>query len=349
MNKIVKEDLENLINNNKFLYDELDNTTILVTGASGLIGSYIVNSILMYNKQYDKNIKVIALVHSKNKADIIFNDYLDSGLLYIYECDICDKINIDDKIDYIIHGASITSSKMFVDRPVDVIKTAIIGTMNVLDLAVKNSIKSFVYMSSIEAYGIFNDSILKEIKEDELGNLDITNVRSSYPESKRMVENLVISYSSQYNIDAKIVRLTQTFSAGIDYKDNRVFAEFSRCIVENKNLVLHSKGETTKNFCYTVDAVSAIFYVLLKGVNNEIYNIASDNSIISTYELAKLMIEVSKSNVELIVKNDENSTMGYFPTFKAYLNTDKLKKLGWSSKYTIKDMVYRLIEYMKSI
>ncbi len=171
-------------------------------------------SILMYNKQYDKHIKVIALVHSKNKAEIVFSDYLDYDLLDIKEYDICEKIDIDEKIDYIIHGASITSSKMFVEKHVDVIKTAIIGTMNILDLSVRKSVKSLVYMSSIEAYGIFNETELKEIKEEDLGFLDITNVRSSYPESKRMVENLVILYSSQYNVNTKIVRLTQNFQCG---------------------------------------------------------------------------------------------------------------------------------------
>ena len=351
MNKIVREDIENLLNSDYEIINKFDNNTILITGASGLVGSFLVNTFLLFNKKNNSNINIIALVHNIEKAKSLFNDFLNDKCLKIIECDIVNSFAVDEDIDYIIHGASITSSKLFANKPVDTIKVAILGSINMLELAVNKKVKSIIYLSSIEAYGLFDCSKnnVKEIKEDDVGKIDTLSVRSCYPESKRMVENMFISYSQQYDIDIKIARLTQTFGAGIDYNDTRVFAEFAKNVINKNDIILHSKGETIRNYCYITDAISAIIYIILYGKNQNIYNVASDNSIISIYDLAKTMIEKSNNNVEIIIKNDINNNMGYLPTFKAYLNNDKLKSIGWTSKYNIDSIVSRLIEYMKSI
>ena len=328
MNKsIFEEDIKNIIND--FDMSVFDGKTIFVTGATGLIGKLCVKSLL--NSGY--NTQVIALVRDEEKAKNIFGE--SKRLTYLVQ-DINQRINTTRRVDYIIHAASTTSSKDFVEKPVETIYTAINGSRNVLEFAKNKRLEGMVYLSSLEIYGV-NEK--ENIKEEDYGYIDILNPRSSYSESKKMVETMCISYGTEYRVPIKIARLAQTFGAGVSISDNRVFAQFAKAIINKENIILHTKGETKRNYCYTTDAVRGIFTILTKGENNNAYNVANENSYCSISEMAHLL-ENEYTKVEY--KIDEVNR-GYNPTVKIALNTEKLNALGWEAKVNLKEMFERLI------
>lgn len=326
-NSIFEEDIKNIIND--FDMSVFDGKTILVTGATGLIGKLCVKSLL--NSGY--NTQVIALVRDEEKAKNIFGE--SKRLTYLVQ-DINQRINTTRRVDYIIHAASTTSSKDFVEKPVETIYTAINGSRNILEFAKNKRLEGMVYLSSLEIYGV-NEK--ENIKERDYGYIDILNPRSSYSESKKMVETMCISYGTEYGIPIKIARLAQTFGAGVSISDNRVFAQFAKAIINKENIILHTKGETKRNYCYTTDAVRGIFTILTKGENNNAYNVANENSYCSISEMAHLL-ENEYTKVEY--KIDEVNR-GYNPTVKIALNTEKLNALGWEAKVNLKEMFDRLI------
>ena len=323
-NSIFEEDIKNIIND--FDMSVFDGKTILVTGATGLIGKLCVKSLL--NSGY--NTQVIALVRDEEKAKNIFGE--SKRLTYLVQ-DINQRINTTRRVDYIIHAASTTSSKDFVEKPVETIYTAINGSRNILEFAKNKRLEGMVYLSSLEIYGV-NEK--ENIKERDYGYIDILNPRSSYSESKKMVETMCISYGTEYGVPVKIARLAQTFGA---ISDNRVFAQFAKAIINKENIILHTKGETKRNYCYTTDTVRGIFTILTKGENNNAYNVANENSYCSISEMAHLL-ENEYTKVEY--KIDEVNR-GYNPTVKIALNTEKLNALGWEAKVDLKEMFDRLI------
>ena len=246
--EVLFRDMEEIANQ-KVFYETLKNSSVFVTGATGLLGSQIVMSLLCMNRLRGSKIRITAMARSEEKARKVFGDLYDAEGLAFYYGDINHPIVCENEADYIIHGASSTSSKYFVTQPVETIFTALDGTRNVLEFARMKKSKAVVYLSSLEVYGY----------------LDPLSVRSSYSEGKRMAECMCAAYASEYGVPVKIARLSQTFGAGVEYQDNRVFAEFARCAAEKRDIVLHTPGNTIRSYCYTKDAVSAIFFILVNG------------------------------------------------------------------------------------
>lgn len=320
------------------MIEELQNKTILITGATGLIG----RNLICHIHEHEPSCRIVALVRSIEKARSIFSD---NWLQYI-EGDVCDSIVYEGAIDYIVHGASITSSKIFVEEPVDVILTNINGTRNLLELAKEKQVRSFVYLSTMEVYGAPTTD--DKIAEDCFCNLDTMQKRSSYPESKRLCESMCTAYFSQYGVPAKVIRLTQTIGPGIDYYDGRVFAEFARCAVEKRDIVLHTKGETKRMYISADDAASAIITVLLKGINGEAYNAANENTYCSIYEMARMVAEeICYGKIKVSIETDDISKYGYLSEMKMNLDTCKLRMLGWKAIFSLKEMFENLISNIR--
>ena len=311
--------------------------TVLVTGATGLIGSNLINYLL------DNNYKVIGLVRNIEKAKKKLPE--NNNLSFVIG-DITEPIDIPDKVDYIVHGASNTSSKAFIDEPVEIINTAIQGTKNMLELAKEKKVKSFVYLSSMEVYGCpLTD---EKIYETHSTNLNTMSVRSSYPESKRMCESLCTAYYKEYGVPVKVIRLTQTFGKGVEYNDSRVFAEFARCAIEGRDIVLHTKGETKRCYLSIDDAVSAIMTVMLNGMNGEAYNAANEETYCSIYEMAQLVAhECADDKISVRIEIEDESKYGFAPVLRMNLDTSKLRLLGWKANKSLINMYFVLMEYFK--
>ena len=214
MYKRQQEDLDR-ISESDIPLEELKGKTVLVTGATGLIGSLLVKALQCCNRRKETGIKILALVRNQEKAEKLFGDLLKREDLKLVIGDITMPVAVEDKIDYIIHCASITTSKIMISRPVDLIRTSLNGTENLLELAKEKQVRSMVYVSSMEMYGVLNLQDDQMVTEEMTGYLNPLALRSNYPESKRMCENMCVAYGTQYEVPVKIARLAQTFGAGV--------------------------------------------------------------------------------------------------------------------------------------
>lgn len=339
MDKVLLQDIRDFVRSFP-LGDDLTDSTFLVTGATGLIGSMLIRCLVAL----DKNIHVLAPVRNLGKAHEMFGS--DCENVDFMECDLLqyDYSQLGD-VDYIVHCAAPTASKFFIEKPVETIDSILNGTKRILDYACgRESVRGIVFLSSLEVYGtVLDDS--KPVTEDVQGYIDPLNVRSSYPVAKRAAENMCVAYAEEYGLPVKIARLTQTTGAGIARTDNRIIAQFARLAANGDDIVLHTTGESARPYCYTIDSISAILYILLKGDAGEAYNVANE----STYISARGMAEYLKANFNpsINVRVELGDSYGYAPPTKLRLSSAKLRALGWKPQYGLKEVFSNLIEYLK--
>jgi dTDP-glucose 4,6-dehydratase len=338
---VAQEDIEYTCSH--FDFSPLYNSSLLITGSSGLIGSQIIKTLIYLNYKENARIKIYALSRNAKKMMKIFGDSFRD--IHYIENDITNKIDINDTIDFIIHGASITSSKLFIEKPVETINTAFCGTMNMLNFALNKKVKSFVYLSSMEIYGATSPSS-GEIKETHYGYIDILNPRSSYSESKRMCECLCSCFAKEYSLPVKIARLGQVIGPGTDKEDARSPSQFSWCVIKNENIILKTTGETLRPSIYTRDVIIGIFILLIKGKNAGAYNLANKNTAVSISDTAKMIANtIGNNSIEVLFKLDEHT--GYAPDLYLKLNTDKIESLGWKAEIDLEESYRRMIQSLR--
>ena len=344
---VLQEDLENIAKRD-IPFEQLRGANILITGATGLVGSMAIKVLACCNRRHDLGMTILGLVRNIQKAEVILGDLLERKDIKLVKGDVLHPLDIEEDVDYIIHGASVTASKTFVTMPVETIQTALDGTINLLELGRQKKVKSMVYISSMEAFGITNPE-LKSVREEDLGYIDVMNVRSSYSESKRMCEVLCASYAHEYQVPVKVARLAQTFGAGVSKDEGRVFAQFAKSAMFGEDIVLHTKGESTGNYCYTADAVAGLLTILLKGNTGEVYTVANPSTTIQIKDMAQMVAEkLSDGKTKVVFDIPEDAlTFGYAPDVAMHLNADKLMSLGWMPKYDLPEMYERLVKSFK--
>ena len=334
--------------------DELKNSNLLITGATGLVGSQLVRAVAACNRHKNTGIRILALVRSREKAERIFGELIERDDVQLVVGDVTNPydtyIGNDVDVDYIIHTASITASKQMITMPVETIMIAIEGTRNILELAKAKNSRSVIYVSSMEVYGSFNaqNGESKLVTEQDMGYIDPLVVRSNYPLGKRMCENLCAAYFSQYGVPVKIARLSQTFGAGILPGENRVFAQFARSAMNGQNIVLHTKGLSEGNYCYTRDTVSALLTMLAKAKNGEAYNISNENCHITIADMAKMVCEkIAGGNIEVVFDIPESNLFGYAADTKMTLDSSKMRSLGWTRTVDLEEAYIRMMQSMR--
>lgn len=347
MNEQLKKDLDELILQ-KNIFSDFENSSFFITGSTGLIDSLLIKALLTYSRNNNANIKIYALCRSEKKFNTVFEDFIGTDLIPVF-ADLFDLdiSKLDNSIDYIIHGAAITTSKDMVEHAVETLDIAYVGTKKMLNLAKEKKVKSIVYLSSMEVYGI-TDNNLNEVTETDLGYIDILSPRSSYSEGKRICECLCTCYASEYNVPVKCARLAQTLGAGIDYNDTRVTAMFARSVVENKDIVLKTHGTTKRPIVYTTDSISGILTVLKNGKNGESYNIANKNTFCTIADTAK-MISSEIANNKIKVMFDIQEKNNFAPDVILNLSSSKAERLGWTPKIDLKESYRRLIKHFFEI
>lgn len=323
---------------------DLTNATVLITGASGLIGRELVRCFSAINRRFGYGITLIITARNTDKLNALRRLYGNGIAIRVMAGNIVDCAFTDCKADYIIHCASVTESRLMISDPVEVIKTAVWGTNNVLASAVGTNVKSAVYLSSMEVYGFSEEE--RPLREEDMLYLDPLQVRSCYPESKRLAENLCASYFSEYNVPVKIVRLAQTFGHGVAHDDKRVFAEFARCAENGTNIVLKTDGGSKRMYLDTEDAVCAIVTVLLKGKSGEAYNAANKHTYCSIREMADTVAKsFGNGTIDVMFEIGDNAC--FPPSHKFRLDTAKIEKLGWYPQTDLIGMYKNLLGYWK--
>ncbi len=338
-NNIIIEDVSNF--SSRFqLSESLHGKHIVITGATGLLGSCMVRCLLDLNNRCSLNLRITCVVRNADKAFEMFGN---SVHIIKYDFLSDDTLSLPQDADYAIHFASPTASKYFVDCPVETMTAGILGTQKLLSAALKANC-AVVYISSLEVYGaIFDDS--KPITEDVMGYVNPMLPRSSYPMAKRAAECLCKSYNSEHGLPVYVARLAQTFGAGVLRTDNRVFAQFARSVVNNEDIVLHTTGELSRCYCYTTDAIEGVLYIMLKGTPGEAYNVANESTYISIADMARFVCDKFNHNIKPVIHLQEG--LGYSPVTKLRLDCEKLQALGWTPHYGLTDMFLRLIKSFK--
>jgi nucleoside-diphosphate-sugar epimerase len=344
-NSIIYEDIQTILSED-IEWDYLNGKTILVTGASGFIPSYILYTLLELNNLKFKNnpMKILTLVRNKEKATKKFLQIISGENFRLIVSDISQPMQLNERIDVIIHAASQASPKYYGTDPVGTLKANTIGTANMLELARNSGVENFLYISSGEVYGVLDGS-LNVITESYTGNVDITDVRSCYAESKRMGENMCVCWSYQYGFHVNMLRLSHTYGPGVELDDGRVFADFVRNVIHNEDIVLNSDGKAKRSFVYITDMIEGLFRVLINGENRNAYNIAADSET-EIRELALMLCGLYPSKKLSVKFNESVMSTGYIrsASTRAALSTDKLKKLGWKQKVMPEQGFHRMIE-----
>lgn len=344
-NKIIQKDMKEIINSG-IDFSSFMNKTVLITGANGMLASYYMYVLMYLNDHKKLNIKIYALVRNIKKLEDLTNYSARNDIIPIQQ-DVCEKIELQDKIDYIIHMASSANPKTIVKDPVGIIKANIEGTFSVLELARKNNAK-VIFTSTREIYGKMPSEI-NEIREENMGSINPIELRSCYPESKRMAENIMVSYSYQYGIDYCISRIAHVYGPGMNIDgDGRIMSDLIEAVVKKKNIVLKSTGEAERAFCYITDAIKALYLITLDKNKNQVYNIANETETITIKKLAYNLVDWYKDeNIEVVfdIKDEKNKYVSFKRT---KLNTDKLEALGWKPNIALKEGIDRTVKYFNN-
>ena len=322
---------------NKLDLSPLSGCNILITGATGLIGSTLIHT-LMNNLP---KCHIYALGRNINRAHQLFSMYENYDNFDFIAHDITVPLNTEIDFQYIIHLASGASPNIMSSNPVDIMKANIWGTDNLLSYGKAHNIKRFLFVSSGEVYGQSEQSSFSEI---DSGYVNSMLPRSCYPTAKRAAETLCISYAAQYGLDIIVARPCHIYGSAYTDSDNRAYAQFIRDAVNGRDIVLNSDGKQYRSWLYVEDCVNALLYILLKGQKGEAYNVADENSSLTIREFAEYIAEVAGVSVCF----ELNDTCMNSPIKRAVFCTDKLRDLGWAPEYTYREALYKIIKNNKN-
>lgn len=328
-------------------WEKLAGKSLLLTGATGLIGTLMIDVLMKKNRDDNLNVKIFAAGRNEKVANERFADYFDDKNFSFIKLDVNEPIKDDFHVDFIIHAASNSQNKLFASDPVNTIMANILGSHNLLEFAVKTKAERFVFVSSGDLYG-------KPLNEDDIfdenycGYINCNTLRAGYPEAKRAGEALCQAYISKYNLDVVIARPCRIYGPTMRLDDSKAMSEFIMNGVRGEDIVLKSQGLPRFSYCYGADCVSGILYCLLKGACGEAYNVSDSSEILSLREIAEYVSSLAGKKVIFRLPS-ELQAKGFLKVLKVVLANEKLRALGWSPKDDTRSGVKKTVEILKTI
>lgn len=317
-------------------------STILVTGATGMICSSVVDILVRLNRRYNAGITIYLAGRNRERLEARFSPFV-SGQDYsfVYH-DATKSQEFSIHADYVIHGASNANPAVYSKEPVETMLANIIGLNDLLAWAARINSKRILYISSSEVYGNINE--VRAYKEDDYGYVDILNQRACYPSAKRAAETLCVAYGEEYGVDTVIVRPGHIYGPSISDTDSRASAQFTRKAASGEDIVMKSAGLQMRSYCYTLDCASAILAVLLRGERGNAYNISNKESISSISDIANALAKAVDRKV--VYENaSELEKKGYNMMSNSSLDATKLEQLGWRALFDLQQGATRTLKY----
>ncbi len=325
--------------------NKLNNTKVLVTGACGMICSGIIDFLLVLNETLNMNIQVYAAARSEKRVLERFGSYTRKKEFHYVKYDATKPLEMEEKYDFMIHGASNANPAAYVRQPVETMLANFDGIKYILDYAKKYCAKRVLYISSSEVYGKKEEN--NPYQEEDYCYVDILNARACYPSSKRAAETLCVAYQKEYGVDSVIVRPGHVYGPTMTYLDNRASSQFPKDVVNGKDIIMKSEGAQIRSYCYVLDCVSAIFTVLLNGKSGEAYNISNVKSIATIREIAECFAKNAGRKV-IFELPSEKEKEGYNLMDNSSLSSEKLEKLGWEGIFDLNAGVLHTLKCIQS-
>lgn len=311
--------------------NELENKSVLITGAAGLVCSAVVDILIRYNETHKNRIHIILAGRRLEKMTARFGSYMQKEYVTFITYDASKTDNsIPVHSDYIIHGASNATPDMIVKEPVETMLSNFSGLKFLLDYAKNSKTKRVLYISSSEIYGKSKEN--SPYEETDYGFIDLLNSRNSYSMGKRAAETLCISYSDEYGVESVIVRPGHIYGPTASPTDTRVSSAWAYATVRNKNIVMKSDGSQLRSYCYCLDCATALLTVLLRGKNKEAYNISNRDSIITIRQLGETIAKMGKIGFSREKASFEEKKT-FNPMSNSSLDSSKLEGLGWKGLF----------------
>lgn len=327
-------------------WERLQGKSVLISGATGMIGRFLIDVLACRNRTEGMDCKVYALGRSEEKARARFSACWDASFFSFAEWQLTDAVTCGaEQVDFVLHFASNTHPRAYAEDPIGTITANIHGTQRLLDFACAHGAERFLFASSVEIYG---KSLPGQtaFRECDCGYIDCNTLRAGYPESKRAGEALCQAYLRQKGIDVVIPRLARTYGPTLLASDTKALTQFLHNGVRREDIVLKSAGTQLFSYCYVADTVGAILWCLLLGGRGEAYNVADPASDIRLRDLAQLIADESGTRVVFDLP-DETERAGYSTADVAVLDSAKLRALDWHALYDIRGGVTRTLAMLR--
>ncbi|MDT2644458.1 NAD-dependent epimerase/dehydratase family protein [Enterococcus dongliensis] len=333
----------NQANNN---WKKIDHHSFLIIGATGMIGSYMIDVLMRRNEKNQSNIHIYAMGRSIDRLKKRFSMYEESTFFHMVEADVTQPFMLDKEVDYIFHGASNTHPRAYATDPIGTIMTNLIGTQQVLEFAVKKKAQRVAFLSTVEIYGE-NRGDVEKFTEDYCGYIDCNTLRAGYPEGKRAGESLCQAYIAKHDLDIIIPRVCRTFGPTMLLNDSKASSQFILNAVNNEDIVLKSEGNQYFSYAYVGDVVYALLYLLGNGENGEAYNIAVPEFDLHLKDLAHGLAALNQKEV-IFDLPDEEERRGFSTASQAILASDKIDSIGWRPLFGLNEALKNTVELIRN-